>query len=138
LRGKNKIMVDMMVDNGVSRREVSYQCENQECEAFFKGTKGKTLVVQAGGSRDDAHFELIEQRRNEQFQRPSEVPTQSTPNGLRCTEVRYGRKVGLPDYGSECIELVVVLEPGQKASDALAYAKQFVDSRLTKTENRRQ
>jgi len=134
LRKNNKIMVDMLVDDGRERREVSYQCENQECERFFKGTKGKTLVVEAVGSRDSAAFQFVRDasapaRPSEPARHPEQTAAQP---GLRCIEVRYEQTVGLPNYCSEKIGLTVAVEPGAKAADALAFAKQFVEARLMK------
>ena len=132
LRKSGKIMVDMLVDAGRDRREVSYQCENRQCETFFQGTKGKTITVKAIGSRDDARFEFVGEQRTERPAQRSEPAAQSAPVGLRCTEVRYEQTVGLPNYCSEKIGLTVAVEPGTKAADALAYAKHFVEARLAK------
>ena len=134
LRKNNKIMVDMLVDDGRNREEMSYQCENQECERFFKGTKGKTLVVTAEGSRDSANFQFV--RDVSAPARPSESARQpeqtAAPTGLRCSEIRYEFTVGLPNYCSEKIGLTVAVEPGAKAADALEFARRFVQDRLTK------
>ena len=134
LRKNNKIMVDMLVDDGRQREEMSYQCENQECERFFKGTKGKTLVVTAEGSRDSAMFQLVREvsARAGQSEPARQSEQTAAPTGLRCTEVRYEYTLGLPNYCSEKIGLTVAVEPGAKAADALEYAKRFVEARLTK------
>lgn len=143
--------VVLEIDGG----ERSYNCENNDCAAFFDNRKGQTISICAEGSREDARIVLVGEEvrppvsrpaasapaarpaANVPVSRPAHAPTEHASGvGMRAGEVRYERTVGLPNYCSEKIGITVFLEEGAKAAEALAYAKKFVESHLQSPEKR--
>lgn len=51
---------------------------------------------------------------------------------MKAKEVHYERKFYLGDYESETIGIVVSLDDGEKAADALAVARKLVTAQSTK------
>ncbi len=126
--------------------ERTYNCENASIEAWFaEQTVGSTITICAEGSREEATITLVGHeiqqpapRQPAATRQPGKAAAPSAPaeqpaaagTGMRAGEIRYERTVGLPNYCSEKIGITVFLEEGAKASDALAYAKKFVESHL--------
>ena len=146
----------VILDIGGTER--TYNCENPSCESFFSGAKNQVITIIAEGSREDATITLVGEelpRRQEPLPKervpdfgarpPVQPPQQQPPparpivhgtvpndhvTGMRATEVEYSFTKGLPNYCSEKIGIVVALEPGAKAADALAFARQFVHGKI--------
>jgi hypothetical protein len=119
-----------------------YNVENADCAKFFHGRKGQVITIQADGTREEASIMLVGEHTADLPQQPAArsnpPPTATTPEaGMRAGEVRYERTVGLPNYCSEKIGIMVFLEPGAKAADALAFAKKFVEAHLMSPGERR-
>ena len=128
--------------------------ENSGIMDFFDAHNGQTVTVCAEGRGDDATITLVGEelpRRSATSQEPP--PRQAPPQepahndpprpqpeqrqqehvpvaGMRATEVEYSFTQGLPNYCSEHIGIVVALEPGTKAADALEFARKFVHSQI--------
>ena len=118
---------------------------------FFDAHKGQTVTICAKGRGDDATITVVGAEVPRQTQRPAAVQqpapvhasapapaqpivTGTVPHdhvmGMRATEIEYSFTQGLPNYCSEKIGIVVALEPGAKAADALESARKFVHSQI--------
>lgn len=98
VKSKDAFVVDLTVTAGNETEQVGYWCENETCQQFFKGQKGRTFTVIAEGARETATLQYVGEKLADKplppapRSAPAQLPAQPKPAAATQAQPTAGPK----------------------------------------------